>query len=221
MRQQEKKRRSIGIRGQLMWFLCLICLLLLGMFWFLSTQLLEPLYTKHIQKQLTEEADLIVTKMDEAIASGTTLSYWAFGGIKVTNEEFFSQLGSEIYSGGELSSFCVDISDATLRTIKKYENLSYCSLHQKSFPDTLDDDAFYSTARQVRQYCRENGDFARVLPAAKPSAYNQLVVGRMTSDGAYTVLVSTTLMHVSEAGTVLSTVLPLAAALIFFPTPRL
>ena len=88
-------------------------------------------------------------------------------------------------------------------------------LHQKSFPDTLDDDAFYSTARQVRQYCRENGDFARVLPAAKPSAYNQLVVGRMTSDGAYTVLVSTTLMHVSEAGTVLSTVLPLAAALIF------
>ena len=167
MRQQEKKRRSIGIRGQLMWFLCLICLLLLGMFWFLSTQ------------------------------------------------EFFNQLGSEIYSGGELSSFCVDISDATLRTIKKYENLSYCSLHQKSFPDTLDDDAFYSTARQVRQYCRENGDFARVLPAAKPSAYNQLVVGRMTSDGAYTVLVSTTLMHVSEAGTVLSTVLPLAAALIF------
>ena len=215
MRQQEKKRRSIGIRGQLMWFLCLICLLLLGMFWFLSTQLLEPLYTKHIQKQLTEEADLIVTKMDEAIASGTTLSYWAFGGIKVTNEEFFNQPGSEIYSGGELSSFCVDISDATLRTIKKYENLSYCSLHQKSFPDTLDDDAFYSTARQVRQYCRENGDFARVLPAAKPSAYNQLVVGRMTSDGAYTVLVSTTLMHVSEAGTVLSTVLPLAAALIF------
>ena len=67
----------------------------------------------------------------------------------------------------------------------------------------------------MRQYCRENGDFARVLPAAKPSAYNQPVVGRMTSDRAYTVLVSTTLMHVSEAGTVLSTVLPLAAALIF------
>ena len=105
----------------------------------------------------------------------------------------------------------MDISDATLRTIKKYENLSYCSLHQKSFPDTLDDDIAYSTARQVRQYCRENGAFARVLPAAKPSAYNQLVVGRMTADGAYTVLVSTTLMHVSEAGEVMSTVLPLAA----------
>ena len=198
-----------------MWFLCLICLLLLGLFWFLSTQLLEPLYTKHIQKQLTAEAEMIVAEMDDAIAKGEILSYWAFGGIKVTNDDFFSQLGSDIYSNGELSSFCVDISDATLRTIKKYENLSYCSLHQKSFPDTLDDDIAYSTARQVRQYCRENGAFARVLPAAKPSAYNQLVVGRMTADGAYTVLVSTTLMHVSEAGEVMSTVLPLAAALIF------
>ena len=215
MRQRNKKRRSIGIRGQMMWFLCLICLLLLGMFWFLSTQLLEPLYTKHIQKQLTVEADMIVSEMDDAIASGETLSYWAFGGIKVTDDEFFSALGSKIYSSGDLSSFCVDISDATLRTIKKYENLSYCSLHQKAFPDTLDDDAVYSTARQVRQYCRENGAFVRVLPAAKPSASNQLVVGRLTADGTYTVLVSTTLMHVSEAGEVMSTVLPLAAALIF------
>ena len=172
MRQLGKKRRSIGIRGQMMWFLCLICLLLLGLFWFLSTQLLEPLYTKHIQKQLTAEAEMIVAEMDDAIAKGEILSYWAFGGIKVTNDDFFGQLGSDIYSSGELSSFCVDISDATLRTIKKYENLSYCSLHQKSFPDTLDDDIAYSTARQVRQYCRENGAFARVLPAAKPGVEN-------------------------------------------------
>ena len=26
MRQPEKKRRTVGIRGQLMWFLCFICL---------------------------------------------------------------------------------------------------------------------------------------------------------------------------------------------------
>ena len=37
------RRRTVGIRGQLMWFLCFICLLLLGLFWFLSTQRLEPL----------------------------------------------------------------------------------------------------------------------------------------------------------------------------------
>ena len=33
MRQPEKKRRTVGIRGQLMWFLCFICLLLLVLFW--------------------------------------------------------------------------------------------------------------------------------------------------------------------------------------------
>ena len=79
MRQTSKTRRTIGIRGQLMGFLCFICLLLVGLFWFLSTQLLEPLYTTHIQKQLTEQAEAIVARMDEAIGKGETLSYWAFG----------------------------------------------------------------------------------------------------------------------------------------------
>ena len=57
-----------------MGFLCFICLLLVGLFWFLSTQLLEPLYTTHIQKQLTEQAEAIVARMDEAIGKGETLS---------------------------------------------------------------------------------------------------------------------------------------------------
>ena len=68
MRQPEKKRRTVGIRGQLMWFLCLICLFLLALFWFLCTRLLEPLYTTHIQKQLTAQADAIVRKLEDAAA---------------------------------------------------------------------------------------------------------------------------------------------------------
>ena len=39
-----RHHHSPGIRGQLMWFLCCICLFLLALVWFLSTQLLEPLY---------------------------------------------------------------------------------------------------------------------------------------------------------------------------------
>ena len=35
---KRKTRRTIGIRGQLLWFLCFICLLLLLLFWFLSTR---------------------------------------------------------------------------------------------------------------------------------------------------------------------------------------
>ena len=67
---KRKTRRTIGIRGQLLWFLCFICLLLLLLFWFLSTRLLEPLYTTHIQKQLTAQADAIVERLDKAIAGG-------------------------------------------------------------------------------------------------------------------------------------------------------
>ena len=154
MRQPEKKRRTVGIRGQLMWFLCFICLLLLVLFWFLCTQLLEPLYTTHIQKQLTEQADAIVQKLDDAIADGQTLSYWGFGSQLYVNSQFFNQLSSEIYENGGMSSFCVDISDVTLRQIFKVENLSYCNLHRTRPTDENSELPSYSTARAMRQLCR-------------------------------------------------------------------
>lgn len=65
-----RHHHSPGIRGQLMWFLCCICLFLLALVWFLSTQLLEPLYTKHIEKQLTTQAESITAELDKAIANG-------------------------------------------------------------------------------------------------------------------------------------------------------
>ena len=215
MRQPEKKRRTVGIRGQLMWFLCFICLLLLVLFWFLCTQLLEPLYTTHIQKQLTEQADAIVQKLDDAIADGQTLSYWGFGSQLYVNSQFFNQLSSEIYENGGMSSFCVDISDVTLRQIFKVENLSYCNLHRTRPTDENSELPSYSTARAMRQLCRETGSCVRKINPPTPSGTVELMVGRTTSDGSYTVLVTTSLVHVTEAGKVLSTLLPLAAALIF------
>ena len=216
MRQTSKTRRTIGIRGQLMGFLCFICLLLVGLFWFLSTQLLEPLYTTHIQKQLTEQAEAIVARMDEAIGKGETLSYWAFGSRLYVNNTFFNALQDDIFELGGMSSFCIDISDTTLRQIFKVDNLSYCNLHRTRPTDTADEQTSYTTARAMRQLCRESGGtVVRKINPPTPSGSVQLMVGRMTSDGNYTVLVTTSLMHVAEAGKVLSTVLPLAAALIF------
>ena len=216
MRQTSKTRRTIGIRGQLMGFLCFICLLLVGLFWFLSTQLLEPLYTTHIQKQLTEQAEAIVARMDEAIGKGETLSYWAFGSRLYVNNTFFTSLRDDIFETGGMSSFCIDISDTTLRQIFKVDNLSYCNLHRTRPTDSSDEKAAYTTARAMRQLCRESGGaVVRKINPPSPSGSVQLMVGRMTADGNYTVLVTTSLMHVAEAGKVLSTVLPLAAALIF------
>ncbi len=211
---KRKTRRTIGIRGQLLWFLCFICLLLLLLFWFLSTRLLEPLYTTHIQKQLTAQADAIVERLDKAIG-GETLSYWGFGSQLYVNTTFFNELGSEIFENSGMSSFCVDISDTTLRQIFKIENLSYCNLHRTKPTDTGGEMLSYSTARAMRQLCRETGSCVRKINPPTPSGSVQLMVGKTTSDGSYTVLVTTSLMHVAEAGRVMSTVLPLAAALIF------
>ena len=106
MRQTTKARHTLGIRGQLMWFLCFICLFLLGLFWLLSTQLLEPLYTKHIETQLTNQADSIVERLDDAIAEGKVLSSWSFGQLAV-NSDFFDKLTLELYTKGSLTSFCL------------------------------------------------------------------------------------------------------------------
>ena len=124
-----RHHHSPGIRGQLMWFLCCICLFLLALVWFLSTQLLEPLYTKHIEKQLTTQAENITADLDKALAEGETLSSWSFGRLSV-NTPFFDRLATQLYASGSLNSFCVDISDSTMRTIYKIENQSYCNLHE-------------------------------------------------------------------------------------------
>ena len=76
---------SPGIRAQLMLFLAFICLLLLGMYWFLATQLLEPLYNRRIEDQLAGQADEIVELIAEAEANGSVISQWDFGVLVVDN----------------------------------------------------------------------------------------------------------------------------------------
>ena len=209
-----RHHHSPGIRGQLMWFLCCICLFLLALVWFLSTQLLEPLYTKHIEKQLTTQAESITAELDKAIANGEALSAWSFGHLTV-NTAFFDRLATQLYASGSLNSFCVDISDTTMRTIYKIENQSYCNLHETLLSDSANNDMIVSTAVAMRKKCRTTGGFVQTLNPPRLSGSAQLLVGRNTSGGEYTVLVTTSLVHVAEAGKVLSTVLPMAAALIF------
>lgn len=145
-----RHHHSPGIRGQLMWFLCCICLFLLALVWFLSTQLLEPLYTKHIEKQLTTQAESITAELDKAIANGEALSAWSFGHLTV-NTTFFDRLATQLYASGSLNSFCVDISDTTMRTIYKIENQSYCNLHETLLSDSANNDMIVSTAVAMRK----------------------------------------------------------------------
>ena len=162
MRRTNNARRGFGIRGQLMFFLCFICLFLLVLFWILSTQLLEPLYTRHIERQLTTQAENVVSQLDDALAEGTTLSSWSFGRLYV-NTGFFDKLAMDLYSKGALSSFCVDISDSTLRQIYKIENQSYCNLHETYLSDASSNEVV-NTAIAMRKKCRTSpGGFKQTL----------------------------------------------------------
>ncbi len=198
-----------------MLFLCFICLLMLGLFWLLSTQLLEPMYNGRISRQLSEQADELVALMDEAIANGETISRRDFGVLEV-NEEFEEQMYDALSANTQLSNFCVDVSDSTLRSVFSWENLYPCLLHNTTLTDRPEDEDFSwnrPTVLQMRRLCREESEIEQVLEAT--GGASQVVVGRTTADGAYTVLVVTSRVHVAEAGQVLGVILPAVAALIF------
>ena len=201
-----------GIRAQLMLFLCSICLLLLGLFWFLSSQMLEPLYNRRIEEQLSAQADEIVRLMDTATENGEILSSWDFGELMVS-DTFREALYQALSKNSELTNFCVDISDTTLRNVLYIENLYPCLLHNSTLIDSDSSSPNAPTVLQMRRTCRENGQLLQSLRA--PGGSSQMVVGRLTADGSYTVLVTTSLVHVGEAGQVLGRMLPTIAALIF------
>ena len=207
-------RPSPGIRAQLMLFLASICLLLLGMYWFLSTQLLEPLYNQRIEAQLAGQADQIVDLIAKSQDEGIVISSWNFG-VLVVDSTFRTRLYENLSANTQLTNFCVDISDSTLRSIITIENLYPCLLHNSTLSARSDSGFSWdkSTVIEMRRACRANGSWMQVLNTSGGSS--QVVVGRMSRDGAYSVLVSTSLVHVAEAGQVLSDMLPMAAVLVF------
>ena len=205
---------SPGIRAQLMLFLAFICLLLLGMYWFLATQLLEPLYNRRIEDQLAGQADEIVELIAEAEANGSVISQWDFG-VLVVDNTFRTRLYESLAANTQLINFCVDISDSTLRSVITIENLYPCLLHNSTLTARSDSGFSWdkSTVIQMRRACRASGSWMQVLNTSGGSS--QMVVGRMSRNGHYSVLVSTSMSHVGEAGQVLSDMLPMAAVLVF------
>src|SRR5699024_815370 len=162
---KQQRRPSPGIRAQLMLFLTFICLFLLGLYWFLSTQLLEPLYNQRIEAQLTSQADEIVNLIDATQDQGDIISSWDFGILAVDNT-FRTRLYELLSANTQLTNFCVDISDSTLRSIITIENLYPCLLHNSTLTTRSDDNAFSwdkSTVIEMRRACRINGSWTQVL----------------------------------------------------------
>ena len=210
--------RTLSIRGQLLLFLCCMCLLLLLMVWGLSARLLQPRYNSYIREKLEVRADLIVAEMNEAIEDGTVISERDFG-ILTLNTEFWSSLNDTLgTSGVDLSNYCIDISDTTLRSVNAMENLHPCLLHNSTgsqFGNTGSLSSQRDTADviRLRQQCFTEGALYTTIGNDR-----QMIVGRLTEDGSYCVLVSTSMFQVDEAGVVLRMLLPGIAALLFLVT---
>ena len=161
-----KRRRapSPGIRAQLMLFLAFICLLLLGLYWFLSTQMLEPLYNRRIEAQLSSQADEIVALIAETQDEGADISSWDFG-VLLVDSNFRTRLYENLSANTQLTNFCVDISDSTLRSVITIENLYPCLLHNSTLSARSDSGFSWdkSTVIEIRRACRSGGQLTQVL----------------------------------------------------------
>lgn len=209
-------RRRLGIRGQLMLFLCAMCLFLLGCLWLITAGMLQPRYNQYIYDQLSAKLDTFVGMMDDAIADGTVLSQRYLGAL-YTNDEFWDGVMNAAIRAGRLSlvDCCVDVSDQTLRHVKYSENLYPCLLHESTatgFGLMNESSRDSAEAIRLRQECLARGSLYKIVETASGS--RQMVVGKTTADGSYAVLISANLAQVGEAAVVLRRLMPAAAAVL-------
>lgn len=209
----------LSIRAQLMLFLCAMCLFLLLFVWTLIARTLQPYYNKHIYTKLSAQLDTLVAMMDDAIENDVLLSS-RFWGQLTLNLDFWGSGGTvdTAIQNGKLSvtNCCLDISDTTQRSIAYSENLVPCLLHEgtyNSFSITAESSRDSASAIRLREKCFSEGSVYEIVTS--PSGARQMVVGRVTVDGSYAVLISTNLAQVGEASTVLRQLLPGIAFTLF------
>ncbi len=212
--------RTLSIRGQLMLFLCFMCLFLLILVWVLSSRLLQPRYNSYIYSKLDARLDVIVSMMDKAIENGEEISSRDFWTLNV-NSAFLDDMNAAVRDGTlNVTGCCVDISDTTMRSVIYIENVHPCLLHNSTgsmFGGDADGPAASNRDTddviRIRRACFSTGEVYRILRTS--SGTSQMVVGRTTSDGKYCVLVSASIAQVDEAGVVLKMLLPGIAAILF------
>ena len=133
----------------------------------------------------------------------------------VLDEDFWLSLLEKAVNGSlDMENCCVDISDSTLSNVQCLESLYPCVLHQSEYSFGGKISLKQDTPEVVR---------LRGLVFTKKSVYEtvssggnlQMVVGKLTADGQYAVLVSTSLAQITTAADVLRSVLPPVALLLF------
>ena len=210
MKKKQRSRALLGVQGQLMLFIGSVTLFTLLLIWVMVTRWLQPQYNATIRGSLTTKAQLLAAMLDDA---DEPVSARRFGTLYL-DEDFWSGLRQAI-QGGQLNvdNCCVDISDATCRNVQYYEGLYPCVLHETmgAFGGDLTLTRDTTTAIRLRKALFEQGSIYEIVDTGST---RQMVVGVLTQDGNYGIIVSANLAQITTAAGVLAQILPPIALLL-------
>lgn len=211
MKNAEKKAPSISIRWQLMLFIGAVTLLTVGLIWGIITYALAPQYNRTIRAKLNDKAAAITAIFDQ---TDSQISNRDFGVLQL--DDAFWQNLSDIFSEKKINmdGYCVDFSDSTLRCLKAYESMYPCLLHESTgaFGGEFGYNLNTRQLIEFRQQLFQSGSLYKIV---KAGSSQQMVVGRLSADGRYGIIVSTSLAQITTAAEVLRSILwPLALVLL-------
>lgn len=214
----KKEPRFWGLRYRLMLFMCLFSAFVLGLVWFFSAQLLQPLYNRYIANHLWAQVNTLSALIEASDAPVSTRPF-PFSGVQL-DQQFWESVNAVADEGKlDFRNSCVDIADGTLQYVNGLEGLYPCLLHESS--SNLRYALAGSQKRDTdimimfRQLVMEQGSCEQVYGTA--SGTQQLVVGKRVANGDngfYTVIFSASLARVSEAAVVQGKLMPILLAVL-------
>lgn len=206
------KVKFFSLRYRLMLFMCLASAFVLCLVWFFVTQCMQPLYNHYIYEELSGQVDTLVGMIE---ASKEPISTRPF---KFANAELNTSFWESVNAAAEqgklnYSNVCIDVADSTLQQVNGVDTLHPCLLHesQSSYsPFTKQNDTQKNgeLIQSIRAQVLSNGSFYTVIG----NSSTQMVVGKVAHNGdydTYTVIFSTSLARIDEAGVVLGQLMPI------------
>lgn len=211
MKNAKKRAPSISIRWQLMFFIGAMTLLTVGLIWGIITYALAPKYNATIRQNLTNKASAITAIFDQ---TDSEISSRDFGVLQLDND-FWTALG-QTFSDKKINmdGYCVDFSDSTLRCLKAYESMFPCLLHESS--GSFSGEFGYNlNTRQLITFRQELFEEGSLYKIVQIGSTRQMLVGQLSADGKYGIIVSTGMAQIATAAEVLRSILwPVALILL-------
>ena len=211
MKNAKKRAPSISIRWQLMFFIGAMTLLTVGLIWGIITYALAPKYNATIRQNLIDKASAITAIFDQ---TDSEISSRDFGVLQL-DDDFWTALG-QTFSDKKINmdGYCVDFSDATLRCLKAYESMFPCLLHESS--GSFSGEFGYNlNTRQLITFRQELFEEGSLYKIVQIGSTRQMLVGQLSADGKYGIIVSTGMAQIATATEVLRSILwPVALILL-------